>query len=57
MTTTVIIWLVLLALFGLTALAFRRGNPSKRSMDAAQRGDGRDGDQTMLTTHNRMHGL
>lgn len=57
MTTTVIIWLVLLALFGLTALAFRRGNPSKRSMDAAQRGDARGGDQTMLTTHNRMHGL
>lgn len=57
MTATVIIWLVLLALFGLTALAFRRGNPAKRSMDAAQRGDARDGDQTMITSHHRMHGL
>lgn len=61
MPTTLVIWLVLITvlavLLGLTALAFRGGRTSGRPLDAAQRGDGRGGDQTYLTTRNRMHGL
>jgi hypothetical protein len=59
--TTLVLWLAVLAvvavLFGLTALAFRGGNPSIRSMDASARGDARGGDQVSKITRNRFNEL
>jgi hypothetical protein len=56
MTALWVTLLVLAALFGLTALAFRRGNPTTRAMESSERGDGRGGDQTGLTARNRFNG-
>ena len=59
--TTLLIWASVLAvlavLFGLTALAFRGGGSTGRSLDAAERGDARGGDQVWKTSRNRFNEL
>ena len=56
--TIVLVTLGILALlFGLTALAFRGGDPTKRGMDSAERGDGRGGDMTGLTSRHRNNSV